>query len=349
MATAFAQKSRGRDDGCAHSGHAGGGGFQDALGDVGNILAGRELAYDAVERRVGADDEAEHAEDDDDDVLYQHTDAFGVADVVPVGAALDERRERQSQGRQTQSSEQRDEQVQFRNCRGQTESDKNDDSPQRVLPDDAVFAAQQADADVLVPQDVDGHVAGEPVRDEDREGQQTLDNAAERLRRQVERDAPGGLVSVLQVSEQPHADIKHDDGHHGPVQHPELAHEALRRLHLVLQRQDHSNRFQREQDCPEEERELCDLAGRHLALHRGHLAEDVVQDDAEAHYRHGVRYGRKRRQVLEVPHPVDQDQGQEHPQHHLEHRHFHPEVFQHRLKVLSHEYYVHTTCANLVY
>ena len=42
-----------------------------------------------------------------------------------------------------------------------------------------MVAVQQTDADVLVPQDVDGHVTGETVRDEDGERQQTLDHARE--------------------------------------------------------------------------------------------------------------------------------------------------------------------------
>lgn len=51
---------------------------------------------------------------------------------------------------------------------------KNNDSPEEVFPDEPVFVVQHSNADVLVPQDVYSHVAGEAVGDEDRECQQAL-------------------------------------------------------------------------------------------------------------------------------------------------------------------------------
>lgn len=54
---------------------------------------GCELDDDAVQRRVGSDHQAEDAEDDYDGVLDDHANPLGARDEVPVGAALDERRE----------------------------------------------------------------------------------------------------------------------------------------------------------------------------------------------------------------------------------------------------------------
>lgn len=71
-------------------------------GGVGAVrhAGGAESGDDALERGPGADDEPERAEEHDDCVLDDHSDALGARHVVPVGAALDERGEGQAQRRQ---------------------------------------------------------------------------------------------------------------------------------------------------------------------------------------------------------------------------------------------------------
>ena len=49
-------------------------------------------------------------------------------------------------------------------------SQKDNNSPDEVLPDEPALAIQQPDTDVLVPQDIDGHIARQAVGDEDCEG-----------------------------------------------------------------------------------------------------------------------------------------------------------------------------------
>lgn len=93
-------------------------------GVVDGLVSGRELGDDAFEGGPGADDEAEDAEDNYNGVLDDHAVAFGVGHVVPVGAALDKGGEGQAEGGEAERSEQRDEQVQFRHGRG--DSDCND-------------------------------------------------------------------------------------------------------------------------------------------------------------------------------------------------------------------------------
>lgn len=76
---------------------------------------------DAFERGPGADDESQGSEEHDDGVLDDHADTFGAGHVVPVGAALDERGEGQPQRRQAESAEQRDEQLECGDGRGDTD------------------------------------------------------------------------------------------------------------------------------------------------------------------------------------------------------------------------------------
>lgn len=55
-------------------------------------------------------------------------------------------------------------------------SQEDNDSPEKVFPDDPVLVVHHTDADVLVPQDVDSYVAGETVCDEDSKREQALDD-----------------------------------------------------------------------------------------------------------------------------------------------------------------------------
>lgn len=62
-------------------------------------MGGAELFDDSIKWSPRASDETQSTEQHDDYVLDQHTDPFGVGDVVPVSAALDERGESQPERR----------------------------------------------------------------------------------------------------------------------------------------------------------------------------------------------------------------------------------------------------------
>lgn len=62
-------------------------------------------------------------------------------------------------------------------------SHEHNNSPEEVLPNDPVLEVHHPDTDVLVPQDIDGDIAGQAVGDEDREGKQALDHVSKTVER----------------------------------------------------------------------------------------------------------------------------------------------------------------------
>lgn len=74
-----------------------------------------ELVYDALERRPCSDYKSKNSENNHDRIFDAHTDSFRSGHVVPVGAGLNDGRECQSESREAQSTEKRDEQFQFWN------------------------------------------------------------------------------------------------------------------------------------------------------------------------------------------------------------------------------------------
>lgn len=107
--------------------------------------------------------------------------------------------------------------------------------------------------------------------------------------------------------------------------------------------------FKRKQHSSEEQGEVHNVSHWLLSGQSDRLPEDVVGDDGEGHDGDEIGGRRERRQVLEVAHPVDQDQRQ----HYDTHVDLHVGVragivVDHGLEIFRHEHYVDAAGSDLI-
>lgn len=235
---------------------------------------------DLLHRDVRSRQKPHEAHQTDEKVLHgdQRRQAF-----IVEHSDLQERREDQRQETAADRAHEGDDKVQLwdQYCQGTRDDDQRGSHQQVRGPLPALRDSGHDRRD----EDLGRNVELKSKRDEDAKAVQELHQLVRPAVGQVERDAASDVLAEAQIPDGAQADVEERDDGHSHVKHQR---EPLRTLHLVLQRQHHSNAFEGKNSCPKEEWIIFGFSHVRKIHGRCDVREGVEVDEHEAGRHHEV-------------------------------------------------------------
>lgn len=158
-----------------------------------------------------------------------------------------------------------------------------------------------------------------------------------------------GFRAILQVTEESNQSVQRNHNTHTEVQHRRAANEVGRVLHVILQRHNYTNTFQREDHSAEEEWPLHDIDDAIAFRWRRQIIEYINECNHNADKHQNIGDHREGCEVLQIAHQAHYQQraGNDYNPHTYIQLFLHIFI-QHRLHVCADEHQINATTANQI-
>lgn len=218
-------------------------------------------------------------------------------------------REDQSQNGEAEGTDETHKWANCRNSHGQNNGSGHQDCAQHIVDQCRALLALLLNA---IPDDLQAHkelqskcaIYGQGNEHLHRLGGPLLDG-------QIQGDALTGGGTVTQIAKESQQHINKGHARHALAEHTADSEETLWRLHVVLQRHNHTDCLHCKDGDREELRQCAPNNGLAL-LHWWQILDQIVERNAQSQAHENIGHHRHGCQVLEIWHPGNKDQRHQH-------------------------------------